>query len=162
MIFLILLCLILLAANYIHRISSSEFELKFKSAFRKKLCCPVSVVLFDVFRITFCILWYIEAIYKYKAIDKVIDKLKAINRYSFIYVGFRFATLSFLYSLIECIYLILERRSYSLRKNCPYSELFWSAFSLHFYAFGLSTEGYFASLHIQSECGKMQEKCGPE
>ena len=82
------------------------------------------MVSFDGFRITFCILWYIEAIYKYKAVDKVIDKLKAINRYSIIYVGFIFVTLSFIYSLIECIYLILKRRSYSLRKKCPYSELF--------------------------------------
>ena len=44
----------------------------------------------------------------------------------------------------------------SLRKKCPYSELFWSAFP----AFGLKTERY--SLGIQSECGKMREKCGPE
>ena len=44
----------------------------------------------------------------------------------------------------------------SLRKKCPYSELFWSAFP----ACGLKTERY--SLGIQSECGKMREKCGPE
>ena len=28
----------------------------------------------------------------------------------------------------------------SLRKKCPYSELFWSAFFPHFPAFGLNTE----------------------
>ena len=40
---------------------------------------------------------------------------------------------------------------YELRKKCPYLELY-------FPAFGLNTERYFISLHIQSECGKN----GPE
>ena len=40
----------------------------------------------------------------------------------------------------------------TLHEKCPYSELFWSFFA-HFPAFGMN---------IQSECGKMQEKCGPE
>ena len=43
-----------------------------------------------------------------------------------------------------------------LRKNCPYSELFWSAFFPYFPTFGL------VSLRIQSECGKIREKYGPE
>ena len=43
----------------------------------------------------------------------------------------------------------------TLRKKCPYSELFWSAFSR------IRTE-YGVSLRIQSECGKMRKKCGPE
>ena len=30
----------------------------------------------------------------------------------------------------------------SLRKKCPYLELFWSAFFPHFPAFGLNTERY--------------------
>ena len=63
----------------------------------------------------------------------------------------------------------------SLRKKCPYLELFWSAFFLirteygeiwsysgpHFPAFGLNTERYSASLLIQSECGKMRTKVTP-
>ena len=56
---------------------------------------------------------------------------------------------------------VLEHQC-SLRKKSPYSELFWSAFFSHFSAFGLNTEIYSVSLHIQSECGKMWEKCGPE
>ena len=77
----------------------------------------------------------------------------------------------------------------SLCKKCPYSELFWSANFPHFPAFGLNTERfevfvfgvilvriflvfsririeygerYSVSLRIQSKCGKMREKCGPE
>ena len=38
-----------------------------------------------------------------------------------------------------------------LRKNCPYSELFWSVFFSHFSTFGLNTERYSVSLRIQSE-----------
>ena len=45
-----------------------------------------------------------------------------------------------------------------LRKKCPYSDLFWSAFFAHFTASGR----YGVSLRIQSEYGKMREKCGPE
>ena len=41
-----------------------------------------------------------------------------------------------------------------LRKKCPYSELFWSAFSR------LRTE-YGVSLRIQSECGKMRTRITP-
>ena len=37
----------------------------------------------------------------------------------------------------------------SLRKKCPYSELFWSAFS---------RIRYRVSLRIQSECGKMHTR----
>ena len=49
----------------------------------------------------------------------------------------------------------------TLHKECPYSELFWFTFFPHFTSFGLNTERYFVYLRIQSECGKMQEKCGP-
>ena len=52
--------------------------------------------------------------------------------------------------------------THSLRKKTWYSELFWSAFSPHFPAFGVNTERYSVSLRIQSECWKMREKCGPE
>ena len=43
----------------------------------------------------------------------------------------------------------------SLRKKCHYSDLFWSAFSPNFRAFGLNTKRYGLSLRIQSECGKV-------
>ena len=42
----------------------------------------------------------------------------------------------------------------SLRKRCHYSEIFWSAFSSHFRAFGLNTKRYGLSVRIQFECGK--------
>ena len=45
-----------------------------------------------------------------------------------------------------------------LRKKCSNWELFWSAFFLHFLAFGLNTERYSASLCIQSECRKLQAR----
>ena len=61
---------------------------------------------------------------------------------------------------LEIFKLILAFRR--LRKICPYLELFWSAFFLHFPAFGLNTERYGVSLRIQSEYGKMWEKCGLE
>ena len=50
----------------------------------------------------------------------------------------------------------------SLRKKCPYSELFWSAFSPHFPAFGLNAERYRLSLRIQSECGKNADQNNSE
>ena len=51
-------------------------------------------------------------------------------------------------------------QNWRMRKKCPYSQLFWSAFFIHFPAFGLNTERYSVSPHIQSECGKMLGKCG--
>ena len=45
----------------------------------------------------------------------------------------------------------------SLRKKCPYSGYFVP----HFSAFGLNTERYGVSLHIQSECGKMRTRITP-
>ena len=50
----------------------------------------------------------------------------------------------------------------TLHKKCSYSVLFRSAFFPHFPAFGLNTERYSLSLRIQSKCGKIREKCGPE
>ena len=50
----------------------------------------------------------------------------------------------------------------TLCKKCRYLELFWSTFFPHFPAFGLNTARNSVSLRVQSECGKMQEKCGPE
>ena len=41
-----------------------------------------------------------------------------------------------------------------MRKKCPYSELFWSAFSRIWTRYGVS-------LRIQSECGKMQTRITP-
>ena len=46
----------------------------------------------------------------------------------------------------------IQRRS--LRKKCPYSELFWSVFSR------IWTE-YEASLRIQCECGKIRTRITP-
>ena len=46
----------------------------------------------------------------------------------------------------------------SLRKKCPHSKLFWSAFS----AFGLNTERYCVSPRIQSVCGKMRTRVTPD
>ena len=57
--------------------------------------------------------------------------------------------------------LIIELRQ-SLHKKCPYSELTWFAFFPHFPAFALNAERYSVSLSIQSECGKMRGKFGPE
>ena len=51
----------------------------------------------------------------------------------------------------------LSLSCYSLLKNCPYSELFWSDFP----AFGLNTERYGVSLRIQSEWGKMWTRKTP-
>ena len=68
------------------------------------------------------------------------------------------------------LYLILSRKKTSekekwihqtLPKKSPYSELFWSAFSPHFLAFGLNTERYGVSLRIKSECGKMRTAITP-
>ena len=45
---------------------------------------------------------------------------------------------------------------YSVRKKCPYSELFWSIFSR------IRTEyGYSVSLRILSECGKKRTRITP-
>ena len=56
-----------------------------------------------------------------------------------------------LYIYIVCIYYILNKLYiiYTLRKKCPYSELFWSAFSR------IRTE-YGQILRIQSKGGKMR------
>ena len=67
------------------------------------------------------------------------------------------------YSVDEKLLLSYEFcLKHSLHKKCPYSELFWSAFFPHFPSFGLNTKRYGVSLRIQSEYGKMPEKCGPE
>ena len=50
----------------------------------------------------------------------------------------------------------------TLRKKCPYSELFWSKFFPHFPAFGLNTERYGVSLRIQSKCGKNADQNNSE
>ena len=51
---------------------------------------------------------------------------------------------------------------HTLRNKSPYLELFWSTFFPHFPAFRMNTERSGVPLLIQSECGKMQEKFGPE
>ena len=53
--------------------------------------------------------------------------------------------------------IISERPCYSLRKNCPYLELFWSAFSR------IGTDyREILSVLIQSECGKNAEQNNSE
>ena len=67
----------------------------------------------------------------------------------------------------RCLRIIYSdmKSSFVQRKKCPYSGLFWSAL---FPAFSrIRTEygeilRYSVCLRIQSECGKMREKCGPE
>ena len=51
---------------------------------------------------------------------------------------------------------------HALHKKCVYWESFWSAFFLHFPAFGPNTDRYSASLRIQSKCRKLREKCRRE
>ena len=50
-----------------------------------------------------------------------------------------------------------------LRKKCPYSELFWSAFFSHFPAFGVNTERYYFSVFSPNagKCGKMRIRITP-
>ena len=55
---------------------------------------------------------------------------------------------------IRNVKLNLESLLWTLRKKCPYSELFWAAFFPHFPAFGLTTEWYIVFLRNQSECVK--------
>ena len=56
----------------------------------------------------------------------------------------------------------------TLRKKCPYSELFWSAFFPHFPAFGLNTERYGVigsispySVRTRENAGKMRTRITP-
>ena len=63
-------------------------------------------------------------------------------------------------SFLHIRYCDFERST--LLKTCPYSELFCYTFFPHFPAFVVNTERYAVSLRIQSECGKMWKKCGPE
>ena len=51
--------------------------------------------------------------------------------------------------------------SQTLRKKCPYSELFWSSFFPHFPAFGLNTERYSVeSRQYPSVFTRNVAKCG--
>ena len=59
------------------------------------------------------------------------------------------------------VYNFEMQRETRCKKN-SYSELFWSLFFPDFPAFGLNTERYGLSLRIQSECGKIREKCSLE
>ena len=49
------------------------------------------------------------------------------------------------------------QKDYALRKKCPYSELFWSAFSLIW----TDMERYGVSLRIQSKCEKILTRITP-
>ena len=73
-----------------------------------------------------------------------------------------FMTVKDEYRCIRCIRCKFVYLYSTLRKKPPYSELFWSTLFPHFPAFGLNTERYSVSLRIQSECGEIRDKCGPE
>ena len=60
-------------------------------------------------------------------------------------------SISTLWRTILCTFLII---TLSLRKNNPYSELFWSQFFLHFPAFGLNTERYYYLSVFSPNAGK--------
>ena len=71
--------------------------------------------------------------------------------------------------VLFCCYIIylfllqLKVKNFSLRKMCPYSELFWSVFFPHCPAFGLNTERYEVShLSVFSpNAGKMRTRITP-
>ena len=92
------------------------------------------------------------------------DKCRGVARTTINIQDGVFATLinSFLSYISDYIYSSSLHLWNALRKRCLYLELFWSAFFPHFLAFGLNTERYGVSFRIQSECGKIREKCGPK
>ena len=57
-----------------------------------------------------------------------------------------------------CKNFLQSLRNYTLRKKCPYSELYWSILFLHFPVFELNTERYGVSFRMRN----MREKCGAE
>ena len=63
---------------------------------------------------------------------------------------------------VRNVKLNLESLLWTLRKKCPYSELFWSAFFPHFPAFRLTTEWYIVFLRNQSECVKNTDQNNSE
>ena len=93
------------------------------------------------------------------------DQAKTI--YSFLYGNTRqmsnwlvaFINLTFKWLSDHSIIVFEDQSRY---KKSPYSELFWSVFFPDFPTFGLNTERYEVSLRIQSECGKIRGKFGPE
>ena len=62
-----------------------------------------------------------------------------------------------LYTFLHLLYTCQLHAFLVLRKGCPYSKLFWSAFS----AFGLNTERYSVSVRLQSEFRKMRTRGTP-
>ena len=96
---------------------------------------------------------------KNQAFAQYIIKIKHLLKGCFSVVIYTIKQQKFLRGVWRIVFFY---KIYPLRKKFPYSELLWSAFFPYFPAFGLNKERSFVSLRIQSECGKMREKCGPE
>ena len=89
------------------------------------------------------------------------------------YFWFMILTSTLFLQNFKCLEQLLKSRNHQthvklsrnskvvMRKKCPYSKLFWSAFFPHFPVFGLNTERYEVSLRIQSKCGKMETRITP-
>ena len=56
----------------------------------------------------------------------------------------------------------LKNNNTSNNKHCVKKNLLWPAFFQGFPSFGLNTERYGASLHIQSECGENADQNNSE
>ena len=65
-----------------------------------------------------------------------------------------------IFSLNICKLKVNDNDS-GLRKKCPYSEVFWSAFLLHFPAFGLNSEISPYSARMRKNAGKMRTRVTP-
>ena len=69
----------------------------------------------------------------------------------------RKAGIFFLLAIFFIIYKQFGLETFTLRKKCPYSELFWSVF----FRIRSTMEGYGISFRIQFECGKIQTRIIP-
>ena len=87
---------------------------------------------------------------------KIIKQINAIvNFISFMNAVFNWEIFSEKVGKFDC---------FPLRKKCPYSELFWSAFFPYFPAFGLNKERYNISpysVQIWENAGKMRTRIIP-
>ena len=92
---------------------------------------------------------------------------QAKTTYSFLYENTRQMSnwlVAFINLTFKCLsdHSIIVFEDQSRCKKSRYSELFWSVFFPDFPTFGLNTERCGVSLRIQSGCGKIREKLGPE
>ena len=87
-------------------------------------------------------------------VNSEMSKLYIFFRYIFIFA-------SNLLVIDNYFFLITDR--WTLRKKCPYPELFWSTFSPHFSAFGLNTERYLSVFSPNAViCGKNADQDNSE